>query len=264
MDSDEEGPGRRTTFDHGGITLSYLDSGGPGPILLALHGHLNEARFVHQGAVPPDLGYRVVALDQRGHGESGHAHSYATDRYVDDAVALLDHLGIATAVLLGHSLGAAVAYLLAARAPARVTAMIVVDIGAVIDDDLGITRQWPRRAASKEDLVTAFGFMGSKQAYVMRHYADGWGVPWCADEMVASQQELNGDHWREWLATTKPALLIHGVESRQLSGDHAEDMAARRSGTTLRHLPGGHAVYADNPDGYAAEVRAFLRTIHGS
>ena len=249
----------RHFFDHDGLRLSYLDSGGTGPVLLALHGHLNEARFIDEGAVPRAVPYRVVALDQRGHGESDHALTYEIDDYVGDAVALLEQLGIENVTVLGHSLGGVIAYSLAARIPARVDKLVVVDIGAVVEDDLGIVLTWPRRASTRSGLVAAFGFMGPKQEYLMREYADGWGVPWAAADMVASQGSLNGAHWHSWLATTMPALLVHGSESRTLSREQADDMARRRPATTLIHLPGGHAVYVDAPDDYSKAVTSFLR-----
>lgn len=248
----------RHFFDHDGLHLSYLDTGGDEPPLLALHGHLNEARFVMQGAVPSQIPYRTIALDQRGHGQSDHAHSYRINDYVDDAVALLDHLKIESATVLGHSLGGVVAYTLAARAPDRVEKLVIVDIGAVVDDDLGVVLTWLHRAPTRRALVEAFGFMGAKQEYVMRKYADGWGVPWNPAEMVASQEEINGDHWQTWLATTMPALLIHGSDSHTLNTQQAEDMAQRRPATTLIHLAGGHAIYVDAPSAYVQAVTTFL------
>lgn len=252
----------RGSFTNDGLRLSYLDSGETDrPVLLALHGHLNEGRFVDQGALPPGHGYRVIAPDQRGHGESDHANpdgGYATDRYVDDALALLNLLEVDQAVVLGHSLGGAVTYCLAARAPERVRAMVVVDIAACIDDSLDLVTAWPRRAPTREALVDAFGFMGPKQEFVMREYDDGWGVPWHREGMPQSQRELNGDRWDQWLATDLPTLLVHGTDSRQLATAHAEDMARRRPNTELVHLPGGHAMYVDHPEEYAAAVSPFL------
>jgi esterase len=253
---------RRRSFVHDGLHLSYLDTGEDAPVLLALHGHLNEGRFIDQGAIPPGLGFRMIAPDQRGHGESDHAASYHIDEYVRDALALLDHLGIDRAVVLGHSLGGVVAYALAARAPDRVLALVVIDIGAENSGDLSITVGWPRRAPSRHALVQGLGFMGPNQAYVMREYADGWGVPWDADDMVASQQALNGDRWVDWLATSMPALLIHGDQSRNLSDEQAVAMAQRRDNTELVVLDAGHAVYIDAPEEYTKIVGDFLIAHH--
>jgi esterase len=253
----------RGTFEHDGLRLSYLDSGGAAPVLLALHGHLNEARFVDTGALPDYAGYRVIALDQRGYGESDHASGYELDDYAADALALLDHLEVPTAVVLGHSLGAAVAYTLAARAPDRVRALVIVDMAADITGDLSITRSWPTRAPSRDALVEAFGFMGANQAYVMREYPDGWGVPWSADDMVTSQFAIDGDHWDDWLATSMPTLLIHGTRSQTLSTEQAEEMAARRPNTELHHLEAGHAVYIDAREQYAQVVGEFLSKLPG-
>ncbi|MFD1776583.1 alpha/beta fold hydrolase [Paenibacillus rhizophilus] len=104
----------RKFFEGPDTTLSYIDFGGKGFPMLALHGHMNEG-LLAQGLAGALAGeYRVITLDQRGHGESGRPLSYDNDRYVDDVLALLDHLGIDHAALLGHSLGGVVAYRLAA------------------------------------------------------------------------------------------------------------------------------------------------------
>ncbi|WP_407658396.1 alpha/beta fold hydrolase [Kitasatospora acidiphila] len=89
-----------------GRRLSYLDFGGTGRPLVALHGHLSEgAVFTHLAqAVGPE--WRVIAPDQRGQGESDRADDYSRDGYLGDLLALLDHLGLDRVVLLGHSLGA--------------------------------------------------------------------------------------------------------------------------------------------------------------
>lgn len=108
----------RATLQLSGRRLSYLDSGGPGPLLLALHGHFGEARTFAPLArqLAPD--WRVVALDQRGHGHSGRPPDFSREGYVEDTAAVLHHLGgPGPAVVLGHSLGGVNAYHLAARHP---------------------------------------------------------------------------------------------------------------------------------------------------
>ncbi|MEV4947895.1 alpha/beta fold hydrolase [Streptomyces sp. NPDC053755] len=99
----------------------------------------------------------MIALDQRGHGESDRAADYERSGHVGDITALLDHLGVAEVALLGHSLGGVNAYQFAARRPERVTALIVEDIGAVCDIDLSFARRLPDRVATREGLVEALG-----------------------------------------------------------------------------------------------------------
>ncbi|MGX9225978.1 alpha/beta fold hydrolase [Streptomyces albus] len=115
-------------LDLGGRRLAYLDSGGDHPVLLALHGHFGRGRLFTPLARALAGRYRVVAPDQRGHGRSDSASDFTPEGYADDAVALLDALGIGSATVLGHSMGGAVAYVLAARAPQRVRALVVSDM----------------------------------------------------------------------------------------------------------------------------------------
>ncbi|WP_346094973.1 alpha/beta hydrolase [Streptomyces olivaceiscleroticus] len=112
----------------GGRRFAYLDSGGPGPDLLALHGHFGRGRIFAPLAAAPAGRYRVLAPDQRGHGLSDHGGPFTPDAYVEDAAALLRVLDAGPAAVLGHSMGGAVAFLLAARHPDLVRALVVADM----------------------------------------------------------------------------------------------------------------------------------------
>ncbi len=237
-----------------GRRLSWLDTGGPGRPLLALHGHF-AAGHTFAGLAP---GRRLIAPDQRGHGESDPAPDYSRDGYVADAVALLDHLGLRRVAVLGHSLGGVTAYQLAARHPDRVSALVVEDIGAVVHGDLSFALQWPARAATRPALLAALGRSAPYLAGSMREDPDGWTLTFRPADMVASQQALNGDHWTDWLASTCPALLIRGARSDRLTRGHALEMLARRPRTELVELPAGHTVHETVPTEYAAAVAGFL------
>ena len=65
-------------------------------------------------------------------------------------------------------------------------------------------------------------------------------------DTVASQTGLNGDHWEDWLASSCPALLIGGCDSRVTNAAHVKQMASRRSNTHLVTLKGGHVAHFDN------------------
>jgi pimeloyl-ACP methyl ester carboxylesterase len=129
----------RSEFCHNGLGLSYLDAGGAGRPLIALHAHWMEAVTYSDLAAALAPTWRVIALDQRGHGHSDHARSYSRDDYLGDLAALFEHLRIESAVLLGNSLGGVNAYQFAARHPERVEALIVEEIGVVIDVDASFT-----------------------------------------------------------------------------------------------------------------------------
>lgn len=88
-----------------------MDFGGPGRPLLALHGHYNEALAFAPLAAALAPGRRVIALDQRGHGESDRAHSYGRDEYVADVAASTRLPGVAPSrEALAAALGAAAPY----------------------------------------------------------------------------------------------------------------------------------------------------------
>lgn len=252
---------KRAALTVAGRRLSFLDFGGPGRPLLALHGHFGEGRTFTRLA--RDLGgdWRVIAPDQRGHGRSDRPADFSRTGYVEDAAAVLDHLGTGGAVVLGHSLGGVNAYQLAARFPALVDALIVEDIGAVVDDDLSFSLSWPRRTPTRVELLEALGPAAAYLRDAVREHPDGWGLAFDPEDMNDSQRNLNGDHWNDWLARDCPALLIRGSRSTVLTAAHAKDMATRRPRTRLVELPAGHTVHETVPAEFAAAVGEFLGTL---
>ncbi len=252
----------RHSFQHDGLTLSYLDAAGDGLVLIALHAHLMEALTFAPLAAALAPNWRVIALDQRGHGHSDHAPTYTRNDYLGDIAALYHHLRLEAAVLLGNSLGGANAYQFAARHPELVRAMVIEDIGAVVADDTSFVLDWGGTFATREALEERIGprfapyFVDS-----FRHTLDGWTLAFDPRDMVASQGQLNGDHWDDWLASTCPALLVRGRDSKVTSAEQFEDMAARRPDTALVTLAGGHVVHADNPAGFAQAVKTYLQRL---
>ncbi|RFU42082.1 alpha/beta hydrolase [Actinomadura logoneensis] len=259
---------RRVESD--GIELAVRDFGGPGPVLLALHGH-----FGHGGVFAPLAEalagrYRVVAPDQRSHGLSAHGGLLTPDAYVADAATVIDALGTGPVAVLGHSMGAAVAFTLTARRPSLVSALINVDMTVLNTEPetrpvLDVS-DWPRRAPSRDALREAVEAHGIPDAsYFMdsaAEFEDGWGFLFDLDELMASQRALVGDHSQAWRASARggrPALLLRGGETFMLSEPTAHRMVAERPGTTLVEMPGcGHWLYSDAPEAFAREVGDFL------
>ncbi|MFC5860674.1 alpha/beta fold hydrolase [Acidicapsa dinghuensis] len=252
----------RRAFSNGKLRLSYLDSGGAGQILIALHGHWMEAATFIPLADCLWPSWRLVALDQRGHGYSDHAASYGRSDYLADIAALFRHLGVDSAVLLGHSLGGVNAYQFAAGNPLRVRAMIIEDIGATVSGDVSFIRPWSGTFPTQQALEER---IGSRLApYVrnsFRQTAAGWQLSFNPADEEISQKHLNGDHSSDWLASNCKALLIRGEHSPITKETEMRNMAERRANTTLLTLPGGHVVHADSPEEFCRAVTAFLSGI---
>jgi len=254
----------RSQFHHNDLTLSYLDTGGEGQTLIALHALWMEAATYTRFAAALAPEWRVIALDQRGHGHADHAQGggYAREDYIGDVAALFEHLEVDKAVLLGNSLGGVNAYQFAAYHPERVKALVIEDLGAAPDADASFVLAWDGTFPSREALEE---HIGQRLApYLLdsfRATPNGWRLAFEPRDMLESQLQLNGDHWADWLATGCPALLIRGRESRITTQDHLEQMAARRPHTRLVTLDGGHVVHQDNPNGFADIVREFLHDL---
>ncbi|MVU76282.1 alpha/beta fold hydrolase [Nocardia sp. ET3-3] len=255
----------RHSFAIAGRTLSYLDFGGTGRTLVALHGHMSDGASFADLASNLTPGRRLIALDQRGHGHSDRADEYSREGYLADLLALLDHLGLDRAVLLGHSLGGINAYQFAARHPERVDAIIDVDgavsLGLDGHNPLGFVATLPYEAPARDELVAAMGPMAAHFAPLIRERADGsWSLPFHPLDIVESEDKVHGDHWADWLASTCPALLIRGAHGA-IPREQAESMVARRPGTTLVELDTDHFVYANDPAGFAKAVNEFLNSL---
>jgi pimeloyl-ACP methyl ester carboxylesterase len=255
----------RAGLDLDGRHLSYLDFGGRGRLLLALHGHLDQGMMWSGLAAELDPDWRVIAPDQRGHGESDRAADYSREGYVADLAALLEHLNAGPVVALGHSLGGLNAYQLAARHPNLVRALVIEEIGAVVSGpshlDFLLTSRY--EAATHDELVAALGPAGPMLAGRLRQLPDGtWRLPFHPQDMIESERSNWGDHWADWLATDIPALLLVGENSGITKGQ-AHQMAQRRPRARLVTLHGDHFVHVQDPAGFTGAIRDFLGTLAG-
>ncbi len=251
----------RSNFQHDGLTLSYLDTGGELPAIIALHAHWMEGATFRSLGEDLRSEWRLIALDQRGHGYSDHAPTYRPQDYLGDIEALFGHLGIEEAVLLGNSLGGVNAYQFAAQYPKQVRALVVEDVGVEIQGDLPPMHNWEQTFAEREELESALGpRMLPYLRDSIRQTPVGWRLAFDPGHMVLSQAAMAGDHWSEWLATDCPALLVRGSESRVTTAEHIAVMAARRPNTQICTLKAGHVVHQDSPTDFAAAVRWFLQS----
>ena len=131
-------------FHHGAVEFAYLDEGQGEPIVL-VHGFgsSKEVNWVQPGwvATLKGAGRRVIALDNRGHGQSTKLYDpadYHTTKMADDVRALLDHLGVPRADVMGYSMGARIAAFLVLPQPDRIRSMVLGGLGMHLVDGVGL------------------------------------------------------------------------------------------------------------------------------
>jgi len=136
------------TFDSDGVAIAYIDVpavGGSGDPVLLIHGFASNhaVNWVNTLWVRTltQAGYRTIALDNRGHGESQKLYepdAYGSDIMAQDARRLLDHLGIERADVMGYSMGARIAAFLALDAPERVRSVLIGGLGLHLVEGRGL------------------------------------------------------------------------------------------------------------------------------
>jgi (E)-2-((N-methylformamido)methylene)succinate hydrolase len=166
---------RMPTFENSWGTTQYAVEGSGPPVLL-IHGV--GARLDNWDGVAAVLSriFKVVRYDLRGHGKSGKVPGpYSLEMFADDAIGLLDHLGIPRAHVGGHSLGGMIAITMAARHPERVDRLAVLSAAA------GRTEEERHRVMERIALI-AHGIPGD-------HFKNSLSR-WFTDEFRAAHPEL--------------------------------------------------------------------------
>jgi esterase len=219
----------------------YSEYGDPGaPPLVLLHG-LRSDRSTWAGTAPELVaaGYRVLAFDQRGHGESVHTGTYSFEEMREDLRQFADGLSLGQFVLGGHSMGGTVAELFAERYPGRLAGLFVVDNPP---PDGGGT--WNPGLRPDGDLPYDWAAVPAICAQ-LSHPEPGW--------------------WAELPAITCPTLIIGGGSASPVPQNLLARMAELLPDAALVTIEGaGHRVHQTRPGEFLDAVRPFLRQIRGS
>lgn len=264
-----------------GARLAYRDEGAGKPVL-CLAG-LTRSSTDFDFMAPHLTGVRLIRADYRGRGASAWtgAASYTVPQEAQDALALLDHLGIARAAVIGTSRGGLVGMFLAATAKDRLTGLLLNDVGPVLDraglekilDYVG------RNPAAKtlDDLVqklprTMPGFDGLSaerwRGFAERLYTEtdrGLSIrydPALGDSFRAAFAGPQPDLWPLFdAAAGLPLALIRGANSDLLSAGAAAEMRRRRPDMIFAEVPDrAHVPFLDEPESLTA-IRAWLERL---
>jgi pimeloyl-ACP methyl ester carboxylesterase len=264
-----------------GLRFHYRDwpSQKPGaPDLVLLHGYTGHARSWDAFAAGMTDRYRVLALDQRGHGETdwAPADAYGTGDMADDLAAFVKALGLKHFTLLGLSMGGMVAMEYAGRRPPELAAVVIVDIGPeIVTSGAERIRTGVRQAdvfASRDEAFAQARAGNSRPPEAHhRHRVDNslmrtedgkW--TWRFDRALRSPTTLrprNPDQaWTSCANIAVPTQLIRGELSDILAVEVAERMTKTIPNIRFDTVKdSGHSVSLDAPDGFLAAARAFLK-----
>lgn len=270
-----------------GRRLAFLDTGGSGPVVLCLAGLTRNHRDFLPLIERFSPRYRMVALDYRGRGASEHAADPIAEYTVPvesrDALALLGHLGITRTALIGTSRGGIIGMGLAAAVPGLLSALVLNDVGAVIDA-AGLLRIMSyigrepsarsfAEAAKALQTMEADRFPGVPlerwEAHARAMFVEEGGRLRLSYDhhlaaAVAAAMEGDVDHvslWPLFEATHDvPVLCLRGANSDILSADTLAEMARHHPQFTAVTVPDrGHAPFLDERDAVQA-IESFLET----
>jgi pimeloyl-ACP methyl ester carboxylesterase len=262
-----------------GLSLYYTDDGDGLPILCLSGLTRTTEDFTH---ITPHLAdCRLIKTDYRGRGQSDWSPdpmTYAIPVEVGDVLALMDHLDLEKAAILGTSRGGLVAMGLGLAAPERIIGVAFNDIGPELDPAglevimgyIGRNPVWKTHAdaaAAMPDVMIGFENVPAARwlEEVQKLYTktpEGLRItydPKLRDAVIAAGAQPAPDLWPLFDALTgKPLAVIRGANSNLLSAETVAEMQRRAPGLIVAEVPDrGHIPWLDEPEAVTA-LRAWV------
>lgn len=218
------------TAEINGTTIRYEDSGGDGPVVLFSHGFLMDHTMFDPQVDALSGEYRCIRWDERGFGETPAPGPFSFWDSADDAMALLDHLGVEKAVLVGMSQGGFLSLRATLANPDRVRGLVMIDSMAGVDGPEVL-----------EGYRGMLGAMGSGDPAVIDEVLQG------VAGLILGEPDLTAEwvpKWKEFVAETDislpggalldrddvtdrlgeiacPVLIVHGTDDQAITIDQA-------------------------------------------
>jgi 4,5:9,10-diseco-3-hydroxy-5,9,17-trioxoandrosta-1(10),2-diene-4-oate hydrolase len=260
----------------GGIAIAYTDSGGSGPVLICLHAIGHGARDFADLSRRLSPGYRVLALDFPGQGNSGpDTEPASASHYADLLAQFIDHLELKSVILIGNSIGGAASIRYASTHPERVKALVLCDTG-------GLGKPGP---------ISRIFIGGFVQFFAAGRRGAVW-YPWAFERYYRSvlitssaREERNRiirsayeialpleQAWRSFGRPDENLLpLLPGIQCPVLLAWAREDVVlplkyAQPSFNLFKQhqlqvFDGGHAAFLEDPDQFEKSLRTFLEWV---
>lgn len=249
-----------------GVQIHCYDTGGSGPAVVILHGLAGSAgEFFPTAAALPE--FRTLLMDQRGHGGSTrHPGDVSRGAYVADVVHVIEEVLGHPVVLVGQSMGAHTAILVAAARPDLVARLVLLETdagGGESEDHAAMGeyfRSWPVPFPSREAALAFLGNAPLAEAWAadLEERGDGFWPRFDAGVMMEALSAVAVPRWAEWENVGAPALVVYGGNG--MFPEASKDEFVRRGRDVTRiDLPGAsHDAHLDAFDTWLAALRRFL------
>lgn len=257
------------TCEANGINVHYLRTGGDKPSVVLLHGLMLSGACWTPLARALEKDYDVIMPDARGHGNSSAPeHGYSYNDLAADIESLIDALGLATPVLLGHSMGGMTAAVVASRNPKRLRGLILADPTFLTPErqrevhGSDVADQHRRILnRSREDLLTE---MLSRHRRRSREVIELF-VQARSQTSIRALEVLtppNPDYMQLIRLLDVPSLLVIGDVGSVVSPEMAAELAGLNERLEVIQIKeAGHSVPYDQPVRFSVVVQTFLRLV---
>ncbi|MGL4763461.1 MAG: alpha/beta fold hydrolase [Aeromonas sp.] len=246
---------------------------GQGPAVILIHGLFGS--LDNLGLLARALGghYRVISVDLRNHGTSFRSDDMSYPAQAADILALMDHLGLDQAAIVGHSMGGKVGMQLAKLAPARVSRLVVADMAPVayphsrhqnVFAGLNATlATLPQSRSDAERILAEHIEIAGVRQFLLKSFAkgdDGW--QWRFNVPALEENYANIMGWPEDERRFEgPVLFIKGGDSDYMQPQYSEAALAQFPAAKVRVIAGtGHWLHAEKPMLFNKLVVDFLST----
>ena len=258
----------RGVCEANGINIHYLRTGGHKPPLIPLHGLTGSGACWIPLARALEGDYDVIMPDARGHGKSSAPlHGYLYRDHASDVIGLIEGLGVAAPVLLGHSMGGMTAAVVASQAGTAIRGVILADPTFLSPErqrevhDSDVIEQHRRLLSLNRDQVLA-------QARLRHPHRSLELVELMTEARLQTQISAfeilappNPDYREMVSAISVPVLLVIGDDG-VVSLETARELQKLNQRLRYQRIPDvGHGLPYDRPDRFAAVVRSFLQSV---
>jgi len=263
---------RSAALPHG-VTLPYAEQGDPSGIpMLLLHGVTDSWRSFELVLphLPPSI--HAFALTQRGHGDADRPESYRAHDFAADIAAFLDAVGVDSALVVGHSMGASNAQRFAIDHPERTRGLVLAAAFHRFQTNTGAAEFFESSVSKLEDPIDP--------AFAREFQESTLAQPIPAEFLDAMVQGSAKVPARVWRATFEaffedscaaelgriraPTLILWGRRDAYCPRSDQDALLAAIRGSRLGiYEDAGHALHWEEPQRFAADLAAFAKEIRG-